>query len=240
MASCCCQNECCTDKASHICCQPGDILEGCAGCCSQVLLLLQHCTIAIVRDGLPPGKTIWWKKGPLLIQCARGALPPYGDSSFYMFAEHAAAKEQWFLALQWGTGTGKQQQQMHELYRAFCGQAAAAAVTRRLPSSVSDRRLLGPGANVDWWECRFMSSVSTICCYVATCLLTPPYPAALAAVPAKAVFAVGGEAPSMHGSRYRPLSRLCCRCRSLAAFTAQSVQGCACWQWQCWVVSCPF
>lgn len=118
----------------------------------QVRIPLQGCTISVVMECLA-GRSMWWRKGPLLISRPVESEPLlHGETSFYMFAEHAAAKEQWLLALQWASssrGTGSQQHQqqdkpqhLHQLYAAFCSQMRA---TLDMQMTGSKSMLLGPG-----------------------------------------------------------------------------------------------
>lgn len=96
---------------------------------------LDGCVVSVVTECIPPGKSVWWKKAPLLISHSTQPLGPYGQQCFYIFAEHAAAKEQWLLALQWNTAARvKQLQQTYNVYEAFCRQIRG-AISRKLSSS---------------------------------------------------------------------------------------------------------
>jgi hypothetical protein len=133
---------------------------------------LQGCRVSVVTDGLK-GKSLWWQKGPLLISHPQRTLLQ-GEAAFYLFTEHAAAKEQWMLALQWASSRGSSdcggynalvgaggtthtklqqqhpQRQLTGLYAAFCGQmrsALAAHGQLQVPQAANSQQAAAPNSN---------------------------------------------------------------------------------------------
>jgi hypothetical protein len=105
---------------------------GCHFVMLQVRIALHGCSVTVVTECLQ-GKSLWWQKGPLLISHPTRTLLQ-GETAFYLFAEHSAAKEQWLLALQWASSSYNQQQpqqQAHGLYATFCRQMRAAFAAQR-------------------------------------------------------------------------------------------------------------
>lgn len=57
-----------------------------------------------MRDALI-GKTVWWKRTPLQLHHPTRTLM-HGNKAFYLFADAAVAKEQWFIAFQRSCAAG--------------------------------------------------------------------------------------------------------------------------------------
>lgn len=79
---------------------------------------LAGCTVRLVTEGLR-GKTRWWRKTPLEISHPSRALLAR-QSTFFLFCDGSAAKEQWFTALTWACSGGGASQAVQDLYATFC------------------------------------------------------------------------------------------------------------------------
>lgn len=80
---------------------------------------LSGCTVRLVTEGLT-GKTKWWRKTPLEISHPSRALLAR-QTSFYLFCDGSAAKEQWYTALTWAaTEGGGAPKTVQDMYSAFC------------------------------------------------------------------------------------------------------------------------
>ena len=79
---------------------------------------LTGCSVRLVTEGLR-GKTRWWRKTPLEISHPSRALLAR-QTTFFLFCDGSAAKEQWFTALSWACGGGGPPKAVQDLYSSFC------------------------------------------------------------------------------------------------------------------------
>lgn len=89
------------------------------------------CRVEVLREALRT-KSRWWRKCPIQV-CHSNRQLLHGETSFALFAEGSAAKEQWYAALEQAAGSAPARQAVEDTYASFCARARAAGGATRYP-----------------------------------------------------------------------------------------------------------